>query len=285
MNDISSTKHQTPSLSPEIKITPQQTSNQWLYELTNNTLFLTTLETTAGRLKLTMQEQHTSTPYLKTYMCLISMNELIEQNTFFTVIDDVDVVEKVFTLIITNPSKISIGVYEDKQQHHIISQSYIQFQLQLPTNKQPLLTLRLNCIMEESNMVKDNEVIIKDAYERLEQKYFDLAVQIKEMFNRNGIEWGEEIFPENIMIRCKDKWLNEHVEEEFPKFNGECVFHDIKDLVNKIEVSDDDDDVEDNVIEENDINNNNNNTANISDNDDNNIPTINVGENTTLTSN
>jgi acyl carrier protein len=74
MSVISPTEQPT----PELIITPQQHQNQWLYEFPSSTLYLTTLETTGGRLKLTMQEQDTSTLYLKTYMCLLSMNELIE---------------------------------------------------------------------------------------------------------------------------------------------------------------------------------------------------------------
>lgn len=291
------------SPTPELIITPQQHQNQWLYEFPSNTLFLTTLETTGGRLKLTMQEQDTSTLYLKTYMCLLSMNELIELNTFFTMIDDIYAVEKMFTLIISNPSKVSIEICNDKQQQQqqSLSQSYIKFQLQLPTNKQRLLTLKLYCVKEESNnIIKEREAMIKDGYERLEQKYFELGIKVKEMFNRNGMEWGNEIFPEDIMVRCKEKWLNEHVGEEFPKFDKECVFRDIKDVVNKLNVSDnEDEEVEDDEMKENniDINNNNNdddikqyindgdddNTSMI--NDEENTPTINEDDCTTTTQN
>ena len=278
MSVISPTEQPT----PELIITPQQHQNQWLYEFSNSTLYLTTLETTGGRLKLTMQEQDTSTLYLKTYMCLLSMNELIELNTFFTMIDDIYAVEKIFTLIISNPSKVSIEICNnDKQQQQLsLSQSYIKFQLQLPTNKQRLLTLRLYCVREESNnIIKEREAMIKDGYERLEQKYFELGLQVKEMFNRNGMEWGDEIFPEDIMMRCKEKWLNEHVGEEFPKFDKECVFRDIKDMVNKIGVSDNEDEeeeIEDDGMEEKNIDTNNNNNNN----DDNNTPMINDEENT-----
>ena len=277
------------SPTPELIITPQQHQNQWLYEFPSNTLFLTTLETTGGRLKLTMQEQDTSTLYLKTYMCLLSMNELIELNTFFTMIDDIYAVEKMFTLIISNPSKVSIEICNDKQQQQqqSLSQSYIKFQLQLPTNKQRLLTLRLYCVKEESNnIIKEREAMIKDGYERLEQKYFELGIKVKEMFNRNGMEWGNEIFPEDIMIRCKEKWLNEHVGEEFPKFDKECVFCDIKNVVNKLDVSDnEDEEVKDDGMKENNIDINNNNNDDdikqyINDGVDDNTPMINDEENT-----
>ena len=277
------------SPTPELIITPQQHQNQWLYEFPSNTLFLTTLETTGGRLKLTMQEQDTSTLYLKTYMCLLSMNELIELNTFFTMIDDIYAVEKMFTLIISNPSKVSIEICNDKQQQQqqSLSQSYIKFQLQLPTNKQRLLTLKLYCVKEESNnIIKEREAMIKDGYERLEQKYFELGIKVKEMFNRNGMEWGNEIFPEDIMVRCKEKWLNEHVGEEFPKFDKECVFRDIKDVVNKLNVSDnEDEEVEDDEMKENNIDINNNNNDDdikqyINDGVDDNTPMINDEENT-----
>ena len=288
MSVISPTEQPTPPSTPELIITPQQPKNKWLFELPNSTPFLTTLETTGGRLKLTMQEQNTSTPYLKTYMCLLSMNELIELNTFFTMIDDIYAVEKMFILIISNPSKVSIEMCNDKQQQQqqSLSQSYIKFQLQLPTNKQRLLTLRLYCVREESNnIIKEREAMINDGYERLEQKYFELGIKVKEMFNRNGMEWGNEILPEDIMMKCKEKWINEHVGEEFPKFNKECVFCDIKDVVNKIEVSDnedEDEEMEDDEVEENNIDTNNNNKNN-----DNNTPMINEDDdnNTTTTQN
>ena len=90
----------------------------------------------------------------------------------------------------------------------------------MPTRTNPNLELTVSLIEknEEERRIEEQKAaaLIKKRMEELEQGIFNLAVDLKEVTDRNNIEWKVEEFPEDILGRVRENWIKSNPDKHAP---------------------------------------------------------------------
>lgn len=186
-------------------------SSTWHISKDNIDSFLT-MSVTSQRLKLTLTDNKETRFPVNTYSNSWTFSQLIEKNDFFSFFDDITNAEDIIKSILDNPHKYSIiGQNDDAE---------ISLRLQLPKRNCNDLVLNLT-LLEKSEDVKRME---EEQYEKLilekmlflEQSIFNLGIAMKEVTDKNNIEWKVKELPPDVVKRCRENWVACHPEKTPP---------------------------------------------------------------------
>ena len=138
--------------------------------------------------------------------------EMVDKNEFFKFFDDITYIEDIIKSVIDNPRKVSIkGKTNDNQ---------IFVMLTLPTrnNNQLILDLMLLEKSEEERQLEEQklEEVTKQKMKKLEQGIFNLAMELKEITDKNQLEWTVNDFPEDVKERCRKTWIENNPTRTIP---------------------------------------------------------------------
>ena len=195
----------------ELQITPVIGDCQWFLKCKEYD-FLITITVMAGRLKMSVRDGDETRVPLNTYSCSWTYGELIEKNSYLQSFDDITLIEDLIKCLIENNKRVSIiGQTDDSE---------LTVQFKLPTRTNPNLELTVSLIEknEEERRIEEQKAaaLIKKRMEELEQGIFNLAVDLKEVTDRNNIEWKVEEFPEDILGRVRENWIKSNPDKHAP---------------------------------------------------------------------
>ena len=195
----------------ELQITPVIGDCQWFLKCKEYD-FLLTISVMAGRLKLTVRDSDEHRVPLNTYSCSWTYGELIEKNNYLQLFDDITYIEDLIKCLMENKNRVCIKGKSDDPE--------LIVQLRLPTRIKPELELTVSLIEknEEERKIEEQKAasLIKQRMEELEQGIFNLAVDLKEVTDRNNIEWNVEEFPKDILDRVRENWIKSNPDKHAP---------------------------------------------------------------------
>ena len=195
----------------ELQITPVIGNCQWFLKCKEYD-FLLTISVMAGRLKLSVRDSDEHRVPLNTYSCSWTYGELIEKNNYLQLFDDITYIEDLIKCLMENKNRVCIiGKSDDPE---------LTVQLELPTRINPKLELTVSLIEknEEERKIEEQKAasLIKQRMEELEQGIFNRAVDLKEVTDRNNIEWNVEEFPKDILDRVRENWIKSNPDKHAP---------------------------------------------------------------------
>ena len=92
--------------------------------------------------------------------------------------------------------------------------------LVLPTRKNNELVLDLKLLdkSEEERQLEEQklEEVTREKMKKLEQGIFNLTMELKEITNKNNIEWTVKDFPEDVKERCRKTWIENNPTRKIP---------------------------------------------------------------------
>lgn len=195
------------------QVIPLKEKNKWNLKKKWEYDFILTIEKLAGRLKITLKDNSELCKVRNSYSNSWTYNEMVESKSFFQSFEDIDSIIEMLKTIIEHPSRFSLNGKSGNEQ------IVISFQLPLTTNQEFALTLFLiekDPKEKEEEEKKFNEEIMKKSTE-LEQDIFEFSIQLNELLQKNG-EKCHEVFPKEMMERCKEAWKKKNPGKQLPEF-------------------------------------------------------------------
>ena len=185
--------------------------NTWIIQ-TNNINVKITISLIGNRLKVLLKDNDEYKVPINSYTNSWTYAEMVDKNEFFKFFDDITYIEDIIKSVIDNPRKVSIkGKTNDNQ---------IFVMLTLPTrnNNQLILDLMLLEKSEEERQLEEQklEEITRQKMKKLEQGIFNLAMELKEITDKNQLEWTVNDFPEDVKERCRKTWIENNPTRTIP---------------------------------------------------------------------
>jgi hypothetical protein len=185
--------------------------NTWIIQ-TNNINVKITISLIGNRLKVLLKDNDEYKVPINSYTNSWTYAEMIDKNEFFKFFDDITYIEDIIKSVIDNPRKVSIkGKTNDNQ---------IFVMLTLPTrnNNQLILDLMLLEKSEEERQLEEQklEEVTRQKMKKLEQGIFNLAMELKEITDKNKLEWTVNDFPEDVKERCRKTWIENNPTRTIP---------------------------------------------------------------------
>lgn len=185
--------------------------NTWIIQ-TNNINVKITISLIGNRLKVLLKDNDEYKVPINSYTNSWTYAEMVDKNEFFKFFDDITYIEDIIKSVIDNPRKVSIkGKTNDNQ---------IFVMLTLPTrnNNQLILDLMLLEKSEEERQLEEQklEEVTKQKMKKLEQGIFNLAMELKEITDKNQLEWTVNDFPEDVKERCRKTWIENNPTRTIP---------------------------------------------------------------------
>lgn len=185
--------------------------NTWIIQ-TNNINVKITISLIGNRLKVLLKDNDEYKVPINSYTNSWTYAEMVDKNEFFKFFDDITYIEDIIKSVIDNPRKVSIkGKTNDNQ---------IFVMLTLPTrnNNQLILDLMLLEKSEEERQLEEQklEEVTRQKMKKLEQGIFNLAMELKEITDKNQLEWTVNDFPEDVKERCRKTWIENNPTRTIP---------------------------------------------------------------------
>ena len=196
--------------SESIKIIPVE-ENIWIIQ-TNSINVKITISLIGNRLKVLLKDDDKYKVPINSYTNSWNYAEMVDKNEFFRFFDDITYVEDIIKSVIDNPRKVSIKGKTDDREMFVI--------LVLPTRKNNELVLDLKLLdkSEEERQLEEQklEEVTREKMKKLEQGIFNLTMELKEITNKNNIEWTVKDFPEDVKERCRKTWIENNPTRKIP---------------------------------------------------------------------
>jgi hypothetical protein len=185
--------------------------NTWIIQ-TNNINVKITISLIGNRLKVLLKDNDEYKVPINSYTNSWTYAEMIDKNEFFKFFDDITYIEDIIKSVIDNPRKVSIKGKTNDNQIFVI--------LTLPTrnNNQLILDLMLLEKSEEERQLEEQklEEVTRQKMKKLEQGIFNLAMELKEITDKNQLEWTVNDFPEDVKERCRKTWIENNPTRTIP---------------------------------------------------------------------
>ena len=183
----------------------------WIVQ-TNNINVKVTISLIGNRLKVLLKDNDEYKVPINSYTNSWNYAEMVDKNEFFKFFDDITYIEDIVKSVIDNPRKVSIKVKSDNNDMLVV--------LMLPTryNNQLVLDLKLIVKSEEEKQLEEQklEELTKQKMKKLEQGIFNLAMELKEITDKNKIEWIVNDFPEDVKEKCRKTWIENNPTRKIP---------------------------------------------------------------------
>ena len=183
----------------------------WIVQ-TNNINVKVTISLIGNRLKVLLKDNDEYKVPINSYTNSWNYAEMVDKNEFFKFFDDITYIEDIVKSVIDNPRKVSIKVKSDNNDMLV--------DLMLPTryNNQLVLDLKLIVKSEEEKQLEEQklEELTKQKMKKLEQGIFNLAMELKEITDKNKIEWIVNDFPEDVKEKCRKTWIENNPTRKIP---------------------------------------------------------------------
>ena len=179
---------------------------------TNNINVKVTISLIGNRLKVLLKDNDEYKVPINSYTNSWNYAEMVDKNEFFKFFDDITYIEDIVKSVIDNPRKVSIKAKSDNNDMLVV--------LMLPTryNNQLVLDLKLIVKSEEEKQLEEQklEELTKQKMKKLEQGIFNLAMELKEITDKNKIEWIVNDFPEDVKEKCRKTWIENNPTRKIP---------------------------------------------------------------------
>ena len=183
----------------------------WIVQ-TNNINVKVTISLIGNRLKVLLKDNDEYKVPINSYTNSWNYAEMVDKNEFFKFFDDITYIEDIVKSVIDNPRKVSIKAKSDNNDMLVV--------LMLPTryNNQLVLDLKLIVKSEEEKQLEEQklEELTKQKMKKLEQGIFNLAMELKEITDKNKIEWIVNDFPEDVKEKCRKTWIENNPTRKIP---------------------------------------------------------------------
>ena len=185
--------------------------NTWIIQ-TNNINVKITISLIGNRLKVLLKDNDEYKVPINSYTNSWTYAEMVDKNEFFKFFDDITYIEDIIKSVIDNPRKVSIkGKTNDNQ---------IFVMLTLPTRNNNQLSLDVMLLekSEEERQLEEQklEEVTRQKMKKLEQGIFNLAMELKEITDKNQLEWTVNDFPEDVKERCRKTWIENNPTRTIP---------------------------------------------------------------------
>lgn len=185
--------------------------NTWIIQ-TNNINVKITISLIGNRLKVLLKDNDEYKVPINSYTNSWTYAEMVDKNEFFKFFDDITYIEDIIKSVIDNPRKVLINGKTNDNQIFVI--------LMLPTrnNNQLVLDLMLLEKSEEERQLEEQklEEVTRQKMKKLEQGIFNLAMELKEITDKNKLEWTVNDFPEDVKERCRKTWMENNPTRKIP---------------------------------------------------------------------
>ena len=185
--------------------------NTWIIQ-TNNINVKITISLIGNRLKVLLKDNDEYKVPINSYTNSWTYAEMVDKNEFFKFFDDITYIEDIIKSVIDNPRKVLINGKTNNNQIFVI--------LMLPTrnNNQLVLDLMLLEKSEEERQLEEQklEEVTRQKMKKLEQGIFNLAMELKEITDKNKLEWTVNDFPEDVKERCRKTWMENNPTRKIP---------------------------------------------------------------------
>lgn len=185
--------------------------NTWIIQ-TNNINVKITISLIGNRLKVLLKDNDEYKVPINSYTNSWTYAEMVDKNEFFKFFDDITYIEDIIKSVIDNPRKVLINGKTNDNQIFVI--------LMLPTrnNNQLVLDLMLLEKSEEERQLEEQklEEVTRQKMKKLEQGIFNLAMELKEITDKNKLEWNVNDFPEDVKERCRKTWMENNPTRKIP---------------------------------------------------------------------
>ena len=185
--------------------------NTWIIQ-TNNINVKITISLIGNRLKVLLKDNDEYKVPINSYTNSWTYAEMVDKNEFFKFFDDITSIEDIIKSVIDNPRKVLINGKTNDNQIFVI--------LMLPTrnNNQLVLDLMLLEKSEEERQFEEQklEEVTRQKMKKLEQGIFNLAMELKEITDKNKLEWTVNDFPEDVKERCRKTWMENNPTRKIP---------------------------------------------------------------------
>ena len=185
--------------------------NTWIIQ-TNNINVKITISLIGNRLKVLLKDNDEYKVPINSYTNSWTYAEMVDKNEFFKFFDDITYIEDIIKSVIDNPRKVLINGKTNDNQIFVI--------LMLPTrnNNQLVLYLMLLEKSEEERQLEEQklEEVTRQKMKKLEQGIFNLAMELKEITDKNKLEWTVNDFPEDVKERCRKTWMENNPTRKIP---------------------------------------------------------------------
>ena len=185
--------------------------NTWIIQ-TNNINVKITISLIGNRLKVLLKDNDEYKVPINSYTNSWTYAEMVDKNEFFKFFDDITYIEDIIKSVIDNPRKVLINGKTNDNQIFVI--------LMLPTrnNNQLVLDLMLLEKSEEERQLEEQklEEVTRQKMKKLEQGIFNLAMELKEITDKNKLEWNVNDFTEDVKERCRKTWMENNPTRKIP---------------------------------------------------------------------